>query len=84
VNRKAQSKISTRLPPVLERVCSQRYDSIKGAYGEVRKCYVRDSGALRAVKIIKKALLEDDEKEKLINEVQILKQMVSSPSYSIF
>jgi serine/threonine protein kinase len=34
----------------------------RGAYGEVRKCYNRDTGSLRAVKIINKKYLEDDEK----------------------
>lgn len=44
-----------------------------GAYGEVRKCYVRDNGELRAVKIIKKKALAEDERKKLQNETDILK-----------
>lgn len=44
-----------------------------GAYGEVRKCYLRDTGELRAVKIIKKKALEKSERERLRNESEILK-----------
>ncbi len=36
-----------------------------GAYGEVRKCYLRETGELRAVKIIKKKALAKDERERL-------------------
>ena len=46
-----------------------------GAYGEVRKWYVRESGELRAVKIIKKKALADDERKKLKNEAEILRKM---------
>ena len=46
-----------------------------GAYGEVRKCQHKETKALRAVKIINKKNLEEEEKEKLLNEIQILKQM---------
>ena len=46
-----------------------------GAYGEVRKWYVRESGELRAVKIIKKKALAEDERKKLKNEAEILRQM---------
>ncbi len=46
-----------------------------GAYGEVRKCYLRETGELRAVKIIKKKALEKSERERLKNESEILKQM---------
>ncbi len=46
-----------------------------GAYGEVRKCYVRETGELRAVKIIKKKALAEDERKKLKNEAEILRQM---------
>ncbi len=46
-----------------------------GAYGEVRKCYLRDTGELRAVKIIKKKALEKSERERLKNESEILRQM---------
>jgi calcium-dependent protein kinase len=46
-----------------------------GAYGEVRKCQHKETKALRAVKIINKKALEEDEKAKLLNEIMILKQM---------
>lgn len=47
----------------------------RGAYGEVRKCLNKETKALRAVKIINKKYLEDDEKKKLLGEISILKQM---------
>ena len=50
--------------------------TVSGAYGEVRKCQHKTMKSLRAVKIINKKCLEDDEREKLLNEIQILKQMV--------
>jgi len=34
----------------------------RGAYGEVRKCLHKETKALRAVKIINKKFLEEDEK----------------------
>lgn len=46
-----------------------------GAYGEVRKCLNKQSKALRAVKIINKMSLAQYDKEKLLNEIDILKQM---------
>ena len=46
-----------------------------GAYGEVRKCQHKESKALRAVKIINKKALEEEERAKLLNEITILKQM---------
>jgi len=47
----------------------------RGAYGEVRKCLNKDTKSLRAVKIINKKYLEEDEKAKLLSEINILKQM---------
>ena len=44
-----------------------------GAYGEVRKCLHKETKALRAVKIINKKCLAEDEKQKLLNEIDILK-----------
>lgn len=44
-----------------------------GAYGEVWKCYLRETGELRAVKIIKKKALEKAEWERLKNESEILR-----------
>ena len=49
--------------------------NLLGAYGEVRKCQHRETKALRAVKIIPKKSLEEKEKEKLLNEINILRQM---------
>lgn len=48
---------------------------ILGAYGEVRKCLNKNSKALRAVKIINKLNLAEHEREKLLNEIDILKQL---------
>ena len=50
------------------------YDTI-GAYGEVRKCLNKGSKALRAVKIINKMTLGEQDKEKLLNEIEILKTL---------
>jgi calcium-dependent protein kinase len=47
----------------------------RGAYGEVRKCLHKQSLSMRAVKIINKKYLEDDEREKLLTEINILKNM---------
>jgi serine/threonine protein kinase len=44
-----------------------------GAYGEVRKCLHKETKALRAVKIINKKYLAEEEKAKLMNEIDILK-----------
>ena len=46
---------------------------IIGAYGEVRKCLHKETKALRAVKIINKKRLAEEEKLKLLNEIDILK-----------
>jgi calcium-dependent protein kinase len=48
---------------------------IIGAYGEVRKCLHKETKALRAVKIIGKKYLAEDEKKKLLGEINILKQL---------
>jgi calcium-dependent protein kinase len=45
----------------------------RGAYGEVRKCLQKETKALRAVKIIGKKYLAEDEKKKLLSEINILK-----------
>ena len=46
-----------------------------GAYGEVRKCLHKETKSLRAVKIINKKCLEEEEKQKMLTEIGILKQM---------
>ena len=50
----------------------------KGAFGEVRKASHRKTKMLRAIKIILKETTNDEEMDKLINEVKILKGLVSS------
>ena len=44
-----------------------------GAYGEVRKCLHKETRALRAVKIINKKYLAAEERQRLLNEIDILK-----------
>ena len=46
-----------------------------GAYGEVRKCLSKETNSLRAVKIINKKYLEEEDKQKLLSEISILKHM---------
>ena len=46
-----------------------------GAYGEVRKCLSKETNALRAVKIINKKYLEENDHKKLLSEISILKQL---------
>jgi len=47
----------------------------QGAFGEVRQGKHRQTGFIRAVKIIEKQYQSPEEQQKLINEVQILKQL---------
>jgi calcium-dependent protein kinase len=47
----------------------------EGAFGEVRLCVHRDSGAQRAVKVLRKSHMDDDEKRMLFNEINILKDI---------
>ena len=47
-----------------------------GAFGEVRMCVHRESGAQRAVKVLRKSHMDDDEKRMLFNEINILKEIV--------
>jgi len=46
-----------------------------GAFGEVRMCVHRESGAQRAVKVLRKSHMDDDEKRMLFNEINILKEI---------
>jgi calcium-dependent protein kinase len=48
-----------------------------GAFGEVRMCVHRESGAQRAVKVLRKSHMDDDEKRMLFNEINILREIVS-------
>jgi len=69
------SRTITKLHHVLAEVIKRV--TFKGAFGEVRKCQHKNTKALRAVKIINKKLLEKEEMEKMLNEIDILKRMVS-------
>jgi calcium-dependent protein kinase len=48
----------------------------KGGFGEVRKAIHKHSGLERAVKVIYKTDMDAEERERLVNEVQILKALV--------
>lgn len=48
----------------------------KGAFGEVRKAIHKLSGIERAIKIIKKSTTNEEEQKRLVNEVEMLKQLV--------
>ena len=58
--------------------CLNRTCLMLGAFGEVRMCVHRESGAQRAVKVLRKSHMDDDEKRMLFNEINILKEIVSS------
>ena len=47
----------------------------EGGFGEVRVCVKKDSTVQRAVKVLRKAHMDKDEKRMLINEMQILKNL---------
>lgn len=49
-----------------------------GAFGEVRMCVHRETGAQRAVKVLRKSHMDDDEKKMLFNEINILRELVSA------
>ena len=51
--------------------------AILGAFGEVRMCVHRESGAQRAVKVLRKSHMDEEEKRMLFNEINILKEIVS-------
>jgi serine/threonine protein kinase len=53
-----------------------------GAFGEVRMCVHRDTGAQRAVKVLRKSHMDDDEKKMLFNEINILRELVSALFFS--
>jgi calcium-dependent protein kinase len=46
-----------------------------GAFGEVRMCIHRTTGAQRAVKVLRKSNMDEDEKRMLFNEINILKEL---------
>lgn len=43
-------------------------------------CVHRETGAQRAVKVLRKSHMDDDEKKMLFNEINILRELVSPPS----
>ena len=45
-------------------------------------CVHRETGAQRAVKVLRKSHMDDDEKRMLFNEINILKEIVSSDRWS--
>ncbi|CDW80062.1 protein kinase domain containing protein [Stylonychia lemnae] len=49
-----------------------------GAYGEVRLCVHRETGAQRAVKVLKRAQMDQEEEMMLADEISILRELVSS------
>ena len=54
------------------------FPTYPGAFGEVRMCVHRESTAQRAVKVLRKSHMDEDEKRMLFNEINILKEIVSS------
>ena len=46
-----------------------------GAFGEVRVCVHRESGAQRAVKVLRKSHMDEDEKRMFFNEINVLKDL---------
>ena len=46
-----------------------------GAFGEVRKCVNRKTGAIRAVKVMRKDALDPKEKTRFFYEIEILKML---------
>ena len=46
-----------------------------GTFGEVRVCVHKESGAQRAVKLLRKAHMDEDERQMFFNEINILKDL---------
>lgn len=46
-----------------------------GAFGEVRVCMHRESGVQRAVKVLRKANMDEDEKRMFFNEINVLRNL---------
>ena len=78
---KANSETTTELERSLELVSILFFVLIEsiwlGAFGEVRMCVHRESNAQRAVKVLRKSNMDEDEKRMLFNEINILKEIVS-------
>lgn len=74
----ANSEITTELARCWEAVRYRDHNKIQiGAFGEVRMCVHRETGAQRAVKVLRKSHMDDDEKKMLFNEINILRELVS-------
>ena len=58
------------------KICFNRLIRL-GAFGEVRMCVHRESQAQRAVKVLRKSHMDEEEKRMLFNEINILKEIVS-------
>jgi len=43
-------------------------------------CVHRETGSQRAVKVLRKSHMDDDEKKMLFNEISILRNLVRSPN----
>ena len=56
---------------------------LTGAFGEVRMCVHRESTAQRAVKVLRKSHMDEEEKRMLFNEINILKEIVSPNLFAI-
>jgi serine/threonine protein kinase len=54
-----------------------------GAFGEVRMCVHRDTGAQRAVKVLRKSHMDEEEKRMLFNEINILRGLVSTIFFAV-
>jgi calcium-dependent protein kinase len=52
-----------------------------GAFGEVRICVHKESNTQRAVKVLRKSAMDEEEEKMLFNEINILKSLVG-PSNS--
>lgn len=76
-------KIHPKINIALMNLFFEIYNCI-GAFGEVRLCTHRKTGAKRAVKIIKKSFLQGKEETRFLQEIEILKNMVMISNYSYF
>jgi len=72
----ANLRIITELEKFLEPVSSNHALIHLGAFGEVRMVVHRESGAQRAVKVLKKSGMDEDSKRMLFNEINILREIV--------
>lgn len=57
---------------------------LTGAFGEVRMCVHRESGAQRAVKVLRKKEMDEEEKKMLFNEINILRELVRPTSLQLY